>query len=489
MPRTMLQVRIDALCHHLEQAQHPDTWKKKLVLNAFDVDDGLWDNAVEEVYNVAGALHRRLDVVQHQVISEEITELEGWRRYERVHAASEEVFRECLDLLGGLALRDRIHEERICVVADEYIKELASATVRQDSFSIPGIDVRLSSTMRRVAKMQFPEWTVWTLPLVAHEYGHVVIEKSGLKSYAAAVSTRFAEHEITTAHPDVLARLAEGKDLGYVLQRLASPDDVDDLEILGRRWGPEGAADDVSPLGPVERMRDVYEHQCQRVRVLLADALATLLAGPAYAYAALMLRLSPMCDQRQPVSDQERAATILATLRYMNEPVDDDMPLHGDIVDQLADYWRQSVAAARGVSVDDASPELDMPPPIDPADIHNSFKSHLVSYRRAAYERRHSQQAIRWSSAWIGELDGGLPTCPVPDADDHIRESLNAAWRARVLATSSCDHKLAAEAASRVGALGDVALSLCETIITQRGEARGGGDPGGGSNVGRAVRP
>ena len=388
----MLQLRIEALSHHLEQAQHPDAWKQKLELNTFDVDDDLWDNAVEEIYNVAHGLHTRLREVERQLDAEEISQRQAWRRYELIHVASEDVFRECLDLLGGLALRDRIQDERICRIADEYIKELASATVRRESFSIPGLDARLSSTLRRVAKMQFPEWTVWTLPLVAHEYGHVVIEKSGLKSYAASLSRKFAEEDIRQHHAEVLAALVEGRELGLVLELLASRDGVEvEAQFQARGIHAADTAEHFGDAGPVEVLREVFERHTQRVRVLLADALATLLAGPAYAYAALLLRLNPLADERQLVSDHERAATILAVLRFTNQPSEHEPPLHGDVVEKLAEYWRQSVADAEGRPRDEVTPELDAAPPIDPAEIQENFKAHLVSHRRAAYERRHSE--------------------------------------------------------------------------------------------------
>ena len=42
MPRTMLQLRIEALIHHLDQAQTTSVWKQTLDLKTFDVDSVLW---------------------------------------------------------------------------------------------------------------------------------------------------------------------------------------------------------------------------------------------------------------------------------------------------------------------------------------------------------------------------------------------------------------------------------------------------------------
>ncbi len=329
-----------------------------------------------------------------------------------MQASSEEVFQECLDLLGGLALRDRIQGERICRIADEYIKELASDTGRRESFAIPGLDARLSSTLRRVAKMQFPEWSVWTLPLVAHEYGHVVIEESGLKSYAQELAVEMTTNELRRNHGGLTDWIASvGADLGVVIQFLG-PRESEMIEVLLRKTPraddggavPTAEHDQSAITDALEELRAVYSHQRQRARVLLADTLATLLAGPAYAYAALLLRLNPLHVEKDAVSDQERAATILAALRSMNECAQDELPPHGDIVDGLHEYWRGSVAAASHHPADADAAELEAELPIDPGRVRDKVRFHLPSHRLALYEGLHSNQAVKWSEAWQVEL-------------------------------------------------------------------------------------
>ena len=46
-----------------------------------------------------------------------------------------------------------------------------------------------------------------------------------------------------------------------------------------------------------------------------------------------------------------------------------------------------------------------------------------------------------------------------------------------------------AEIAQRIAALGDVALDLCDNIIRQRTQGRNDNDSGGGTELGRVVRP
>ncbi len=430
MPRTMLQLRMESLSRHLDQAQDPSVWKQRLALTQFNVDGELWDIAVEKVHQEALELKEELDTLDEQLGAHEISEQEGWATYAQVQAKSEEVFRECLDLLGGLALRDRIEDERICRIADEYIKELATDTRRRPSFSILGLEVRLSSTLRRVVTMQFPEWTLWTLPMVAHEYAHVVIEESGLRRFAENVTTeRVAQLEAANAG---------------------------------------GEQSEESALSPARAHQERV-----RVQVALADALATLLAGPAYAYAALLLRLNPLRSAEGTVTDEERAATILSVLRYMNTPkTANQPPPHGEIVDRLEAYWKQSVAACRGVQDDD----IELPATlIAPHKARNEFVKSIVGGERVLYLGRHSLRAIAWSAPWQSELKNGEKLSPPPTEErEHLREALNAAWRARVEATRHLDPPEGDEAERRVEALEAAGVRLCEDIIGQRG-SRGSG--------------
>ncbi|MEP6851747.1 MAG: hypothetical protein ABJA87_03700 [bacterium] len=480
MPRNMLQLRIEALTQHLSQAQDPSVWRQTLDLPKFNVDDLLWDLAVEKIHAEAGAQLQRLEQLATRLRDGKVTEHEGWRQYSRIQAASDEVFRECLDLLGGLALRDRIQDEHICRVADEYIKELSSDTGRRGSFAIPGMDAGASSILRRVAKMQFPEWTVWTLPLVAYEYGHVVIEESGIRRFAADLAVDAATEEVLRDRPDVCARLLElGTDLDHAVRDLAREDaDLDEaVARLAERVGDEDW----------HYLSDVFARHRSRVRILLADVLATLLAGPAYTYAALLLRLNPLSPEVDGVSDQDRAATILATLRLMNEPEEDGPAPYGDTVERLERYWQASTAEAKAESPDLAAAALDSPPALDPDRVRTMFRFHIVGHRRALYDRTHWIRAEDWSADWQKDLSRGIPLRrPATGPNEHLREAINAVWQARIEATHDLDSPQGEEAKKRVELFERVGLELCEAIMVQRRDESDRSDPGGGARPGPA---
>jgi hypothetical protein len=482
MPRNMLQLRIEALSRHLMQAQDPVVWKQTLDLPKFNVDDLLWDLAVDKIHLEAGAQLQQLKHLGKRLRDGKLDETQGWREYSRIQGASDEILRECLDLLGGLALRDRIQEERICQVADAYIKELSSDTARRQSFAIPGLDAGSPSILRRVAKMQFPEWTVWTLPLVAHEYGHVVIEESGLKGFAAELTEKKTETEIGTERPDMDGKLLElGTNLHRVVQDLGRDEADNDKDLLELR--------DRLPWADWSYLTLVQRRHRNRTRILLADAIATLMAGPAYAFAALLLRLNPLGRVSDDgADDQERAATILAVLNHMNMPGPGGQPVFNVMVERLEEYWRTSAAEAKDQTPQEAAAVLDKAALLDPEVVRSMFRKHIVGHKRALYERQHWVNAVQWSNAWKTDLGLGEGLkAPDTKGDEHIREAINAVWHARIEATIDLDAWEDEEARKRIEFLEVVGLQLCEDIIKPRLEK--GNDPGGGTDPGPAVRP
>ena len=251
-----------------------------------------------------------------------------------------------------------------------------------------------------------------------------------------------------------------------------------------------GSGDSALAVGDpaIEKLSEICARQKQRSRILLADALATMLAGPAYAYAAILLRLNPLGSEREVVSDRERAATILAVLRSMNACPPGAPPPLGDIVDALTEYWRESVGAARAEPVETAAPELDAPPPIDPETWRDQFRNNIVNHKHALYEHEHADRADEWSAAWCSAIENGRELkVPSLAPGEHIREALNAAWDARVQATRELEPSQADEAQKRVERIAEIGLTTCEAIMAAKQEMKG--DPGGGTDPGRAPRP
>jgi hypothetical protein len=104
---------------------------------------------------------------------------DAWKNYadKDNELARQRVFEDYVDFLRGLAMRDADLDEGICKIADELISKLQ---IRDLSYSltIPAFQEAVTMTLARFIRLGFPEWTLWALPLAAHELGHVVVSKN-----------------------------------------------------------------------------------------------------------------------------------------------------------------------------------------------------------------------------------------------------------------------------------------------------------------------
>jgi hypothetical protein len=424
----MLQLRMQALERQLLEAQDPSKWKDDLDLQNFVVDESLWYIAVEEIAHAAMAQGDAIKAVMNDAAEGRCDEETAWRRYTKIQAESEDIFRECLELLGGLALRDRINDEHVCRFADELIKEQANAVGRMSRFTIPVLipvlDYSLSSTLRRVATVRFPEWQLWTLPLVAHEYALGLLDENGaLLNFAAQLAA-----EAISFSPPV------------------DGDDADSGE------GQSTSDAQVTTGADAAALRE------RRMRILIADAVATYTTGPAFACAALILRLSPFKTggDGNP-SDEDRAAVILGVLESMSS--EKPRPF-ADIASRLGEYWKESVAAARGTSAD----TVDLEPPISSKRIVRQLKRTFFR-PNIPYTGQEWLQATEWGDAWKRQLEAQKEKLIVPhvQSGSHLRDALNACWYCRVETVSGLTASENPE--ERVGKIADVGRALCDAII------------------------
>ena len=83
--------------------------------------------------------------------------------------------RKSCELLGGVALRDTRLDDGICVLADELV-----TNYRVDNrgptpiLTIPARHKTTAMTLAKTVCVGFPEWTIWALPLTAHEFWYAV---------------------------------------------------------------------------------------------------------------------------------------------------------------------------------------------------------------------------------------------------------------------------------------------------------------------------
>jgi hypothetical protein len=106
-----------------------------------------------------------------------------WTSYrEQLYVGSQRVFTVYVEVLGGLALRQAGLDDGICRMADALTarpKLFLPPNVHWGSLTVPAQREALDETVSQILRLGFPEWTIWALPLAAHEFAHVIVGDHG----------------------------------------------------------------------------------------------------------------------------------------------------------------------------------------------------------------------------------------------------------------------------------------------------------------------
>jgi hypothetical protein len=256
--------------------------------------------------------------------------------------------------------------------------------------TVPAVQEAFTQTLARIVRLRFLEWTVWTLPLTAHEFGHVVIrEDADLQAFAQA-------------------EFEEGQD----------------------RY---------------ENLNELY--------VLLADAFATYTMGPAYACAAIMLRLDPITFP----TDIKRGYIVLNMLSRMSAEAGGLTPPYEGVVRILEDKWDSVLKQTKRA---DALEDTDKDALKELTD--SSWESFDIALRSTAPYPA-TGRASGWGIAedWGKILKDADSEKKIPTTfQSHLRDVLNAGWACRLASP-----EMTALGINRVAKLVE---SLCKRIIEGR---------------------
>ena len=363
MVDVILKTRIDALVRNLDRLTttmdviHETKWLQSPFRTQVrnDVENDVGDRKAE-----LEELLERVDKANGAGAAEELCVV--WRRFGEIEADTRELFTGCLELIGGTAFREKRQEERVWTVADAATGEIAQSVVgNQNYVTVPGMQEALCDSRGRTIRLLFPEWTVWSLPLVAYEFGHVAI----------------------TRRPRLGEILREQR------ERLLGADDG-----LAKLLADEG--DDA---GGERHERDARERHARRVRVLLADAFATFTMGPAYVLAAFHLRLDPATHGGPEPTAAERARVMIACLRAIDAGAADDTSQAASI-ERLETEWRQTLDHAGVGPLDDAR-EGDLETKLIPA-LAGAFGALRVAAR---FNRDRWFRAVALKNQWEQVID------------------------------------------------------------------------------------
>jgi hypothetical protein len=215
----------------------------------------------------------------------------AWRDCgEIMSTQSQLVFSAYVEFLGGLALRGAGLDEGICRIADELMGSCGTfGTTNWSALTIPASQEAM--TLARSIRMRFPEWTIWAVPLTAHELGQVVI--SGNLKLEKYINSQY-------------------------------------------------------PAGTKKTTKQAKRNQLH-MRICLADAFATYVMGPAYACSVILLRFNPFSgydDKGDHPADAKRAHVVLSMLKKMGGDSNIGMP-YDDILKKLGTEWDAALAQAQ----------------------------------------------------------------------------------------------------------------------------------------------
>lgn len=376
----------------------------------------------------------------------------AWRNYLKLHEESQEVFSECLEFVGGLAIRTEGYDDAICQTADELIRSCATESTGNawNSFTVPAAPDALAKTLARMVRLRFPDWTIWTLPSTAHEYGHVVIDEvEAINEFVLDCAARGA----ATRLGEVLGRLDRvdfSRSIDAAERERVERELMDVAHEALRDWRV-GRRDPAEESGYGQQLSEflrelgaepvavgiraatlaLADAELRRATLLSADVFATYTMGPAYSCAALLLNFLPS-HVVHSASDAERAHVVLETLARMNASGHD---AYGDVIGQVSQGWSR-VMSGPGSAV-----------PLEPAalkDLDDLVERLWVLFHEelretapfeAADERNGwlaaKRVSLEWRKALKADSAGALPTQEIRLT--RLRDALNAAWYCRLL--------------------------------------------------------
>lgn len=277
-------------------------------------------------------------------------------------------FSDYVQFLGGLALRDAGLDAGICRIADDLIRSCgAIGKTNWNAMTIPASQEAV--TLARSIRVGFPEWTIWALPLAAHELGQVAI--TGNTVWEKYIAEESKKHK---------------------------------------------------------RAKDKVN---RHMRVCLADAFATCAMGPAYACSAILLRLNPLSaygDTANHPADAKRAYVILTMLQKMRDQDPIVVPPYSDIIDSLEKGWNTALARAKpaGALSEDERKQLgswteEMFAALSKKPARGLYDGKLWNSTRAALEKllkgEDPTEDLKGTEEWRDVLNAAW-SCRADDVDD-----------------------------------------------------------------------
>jgi hypothetical protein len=243
--------------------------------------------------NVTLHIHRKFALHINPLLSEidDLTRNQGintedrWSAYLRLRAQVQTVLDQCLEYIGGIAVRQWELDENICDLAEELLNHYIGQGSNWRSVTIVGTQRLFDEVAQRtqIIRLGFPDWDLWNLPFIAYEYG----------------------------------RWVAGETVVFELNQFMQ----------------------------TERERLIERPIETQMRELFADAFATYFLGPAYVYANICLRANAtdaLSDRVNQPSLVHRIGMMFGIFKQMNEDAPAENP-YGAEGERLIELWEQTI--------------------------------------------------------------------------------------------------------------------------------------------------
>lgn len=234
---------------------------------------------------------------------------DGWTDFEQHSSDCNRLLKEYRAFVEGALYRSAGLDDGVCDLADGFLRQLSALSdVAWTRFTIFA-EGEFFAPMTDIIRLRYPDFTIWNLPVLAHEFGHFVTPR--------------------------------------LQDRLLGTDPLRNFRAEIKRTLQRSLSASVGSAPIDKAVRQLDEH--------IADAFAVYAAGPAFVAACLLLRFDPTHaweDDEDHPSDGARAYLQLKMLGEIR-------PEYAKVRSLLTDIWQDNLAGAGVSGMPDADQWLD----------------------------------------------------------------------------------------------------------------------------------